>query len=117
MEQPCEICGAWFDVATGVHQGQPVVDADGNNHWVDTAECNNDWLTLSAAKKLRADGRAITAEALVQENEGAYENVIDVSLERLVASGKLRSIMAYEGLPGSDEPSTTWTRYEVIENA
>ena len=117
MEQPCEICGAWFDVTTGVHQGQPVVDADGNNHWVDTAECNNDWLTLSAAKKLRADGRAITAEALVQENEGAYENVIDVSLERIVASGKLRSIMAYEGLPGSDEPSTTWTRYEVIENA
>ena len=104
-------------MATGVHQGPPVVDADGNNHWVDTAECNNDWLTLSAAKKLRADGRAITAEALVQENEGAYENVIDVSLERLVASGKLRSIMAYEGLPGSDEPSTTWTRYEVIENA
>ena len=54
MEQPCEICGAWFDVATGVHQGQPVVDADGNNHWVDTAECNNDWLTLSAAKELIA---------------------------------------------------------------
>ena len=114
MEQPCEMCGAWFDVATGVHQGQPVVDADGNNHWVDTAECNNDWLTLSAAKKLRADGRTITAEALVQMNDGAYENVIDVSLERLVASGKLRSVVAYEGLPGSDEPSTTWTRYEVI---
>jgi len=117
MEQSCEICGAWFDVATGVHDAQPVVDADGNEHWVDTAECNNDWMTLSAAKKLGAEGRAITVEALVQENDAAYENLIDVSLERLVASGKLRSVMAYEGLPGSDEPSTTWTRYEVIENA
>ena len=47
-------------------------------------------------------------------NNGAYKNVIDVSLERLVASGKLRLVMAYEGRPGSDEPATTWTRYEVI---
>jgi len=114
MEQSCEICGARFDVATGVHDGQPIVDADGNDHWVDTAECHNDWLTFSAAKELGAEGRAITVAALVQTNDGVYENVIEVSLERLVASGKLRSVTAYEGLPGSDEPSTTWTRYEVI---
>jgi hypothetical protein len=114
MQQQCEICGAWFDVSTGVHEGQPVIDADGNAHWVDTAGCNNDWLTLDAAKKLRADGRAITADALVQVNDGAYENVIEASLERLVASGKLRSVSAYGGWPDSDEPSTTWTRYEVI---
>ena len=94
MEQPCEMCGAWFDVATGINKGQPVVDAEGNEHWVDTAECNNDWLTLSAAKELSADGRTITAEALVRMNDGAYENVIDVSLERLVATGKLRSVVA-----------------------
>ena len=114
MQRECEFCGAYFDEATGPHGGLPAIDEDGNEHWFDAAECNNDWVTLDAAKKLGAAGRTITAEALVQINDGAYANVIDVSLERLVASGKLRLVMAYGGWPDSDEPSITWTRYEVI---
>ena len=109
----CDLCGASFDPATSPVKN-PLFDGDGNELWFHADECANDWLTLSAATELRADGRTITAEALVQMNDGAYKNVIDVSLERLVASGKLRLVMAYEGRPGSDEPSTTWTRYEVI---
>jgi hypothetical protein len=109
----CDLCGASFDPAASPVEN-PRFDDDGNELWFDADECSNDWLTLSAAKELSADGRTITAEALVRMNDGAYENVIDVSLERLVATGKLRSVVAYEGLPGSDEPSTTWTRYEVI---